>query len=361
MYTSVPANLPCQLAPEWAAQSAVLLTWPHSNTDWRDSLPQVEPAFAAMASTISHYQAVLIICQDAQQQSHIQQQLQQQSSTMANVYYCHLPSNDTWTRDFGPLSVCQAQQALALDFQFNAWGDRYASDLDNAINQQLKQQGLLQPPLHSVDFVLEGGSIDTDGCGSLLTTRACLLNKSRHHSEQTQVEAMLREQLGVERILWLNNGSLQGDDTDSHIDNLARFTDSNTIVYASCNDPQDPHYIPLQAMAEELARFTTLAGEPYQLQPLPIPTAQRSQYDQRRLPASYVNFLIINGAVLIPAFADPADRIAEQTLQACFPGRAIIPIDSRPFIEQNGGIHCLSMQLAAGIFNPDKAIAALTE
>jgi agmatine deiminase len=259
--------------------------------------------------------------------------------------------NDTWFRDFGPITVIEDNQPLLLDFQFNGWGNRYDASLDNLVTQRLEQKQYFNAPLRALDLFLEGGSIDSNGSGTLLTTESCLLNNNRNSLGKPQTENALKKHLGAQNLLWLKHGFLEGDDTDGHIDNLARFVSHDTIVYLTCSNPSDEHYSSLKTMQHELAEFRQANGKPYRLVPLPLPTACYSRIDHHRLPASYINFLIINHAVLIPTFDCPADNIAQQTLQQCFPDRAIVPINSKGFIEQNGGIHCLTMQLPQGTLN----------
>ena len=263
------------------------------------------------------------------------------------ILFHHIPTNDTWCRDFGPISAIKNGDTVLFDFQFNAWGNRYAAELDNAVSSTLYERGVFTSRPQSVNFVLEGGSIESDGAGTLLTTEACLLNENRNSANKSMITDALLKNLPVSRVLWLKNGALAGDDTDSHIDNLARFTAEDTIVYAYCNDSTDPYYETLHAMSAELTAFRRTNGEPYKLKPLTLPKPKFSSVDGRRLPASYVNFLIINDAVLVPQFNDPADTLALNTLMECFPNREIIGIDSLGFIEQNGGIHCLTMQFIA--------------
>lgn len=336
---------------EWQHQDAVLLAWPHANSDWADLLPQINADFAQLAHIISQRQALLIICQDAAHQLSIEDQLQNLSAAQQqHLRFSQIKTDDTWCRDFGPIGIHQQGELQLLDFEFNAWGQRYDWLQDNRVNRQLHSQGIINKLSHK-DFILEGGSIESDGAGTLLTTSQCLLNSKRNAGNRDEIEQKLLELLPIKRVLWLDHGLLLGDDTDSHIDNLARFTSTDTIVYAECLDATDEQYEPLQSMHEQLQQFTQPDGEDYALVPLPLPAAQYSLINQRRLPASYINFLIINDAVLVPQFNDPNDGIAIKRLQRCFPKRNIIGIDSRHFIEQNGGIHCLTMQLFSGSLN----------
>ncbi len=338
--------MPHTLPAEWTAQAAVMLTYPHADTDWSTQLTETESVYLNLAKHICDHEQLIVACHNEQVRQHVAVQLAR-ASIPAERYALHLaPCDDTWTRDHGPISIYQNQQRLLLDFQFNAWGNKYAAHQDNQITRRLHAAGAFaDSPLRSVDFILEGGSIDCDGQGTLLSSKNCLLSPQRNgHLSQAEIERTLQEQLGVQRILWLENGYLSGDDTDSHIDTLARFCDPQTIAYVACEDPKDPHYAPLQVMREELHSLRQSHGEPYTLVPLPLP-APKYNADQQRLPATYANFLIINGAVLVPTYADAQDQIALNILAHCFPKRKIIGIDCQPLIQQFGSLHCISMQI----------------
>ena len=327
---------------EWHPQWGVLLAWPHPDTDWADNLDEAETCYRQIVQGISQYEQVLLLCHDQKHQQHITQVL----GDTHNVNFVQLPYNDTWARDFGFITVMQGDKPILLDFTFNAWGGKFNAELDNAVNQQLIKLPLLNGnTLQSHALVMEGGSLETDGQGTLLTTEICLLNPNRNPSlDKTTIEAQLRETLGVERILLLASGHLEGDDTDAHIDTLARFADPQTIVYMSCDDSSDSHYAALQAMQRELQTLRQANGEPYRLFAIPLPAAIYA--DERRLPASYVNFLIINDAVLLPVYADKrTDAIAIEQMQKAFPQHKIIPIDCRALIAQNGSLHCITMQI----------------
>lgn len=343
---------PCRpyLPPEWAPQSGVMLTWPHAHGDWTDELDTVEPVFAAIAREVARREKVLIVCFDADHRKHVRARLSQAGVASDRVVLSISASNDTWARDHGPITVlCRGKPAL-FDFGFNGWGGKYAAALDDAITRQLyRDQVFSGVPLETIDFVLEGGSIDVDGSGSLLTTRRCLLASTRNPGlTPAQIEKQLDELLGLNRILWLDHGFLSGDDTDSHIDTLARFCDVHTIAYTSCDDPADEHYLELKEMERELRRLRAADATPYRLVALPWP---RPKYDRsgRRLPATYANFLIINGAVLVPTYDDPADDLALTRLGECFPDRRVVAINCLPLIHQFGSLHCITMQLPQGV------------
>lgn len=327
---------------EWHPQWGVLLAWPHPDTDWADNLTQAETCYTQIVKAIVQHENVLLLCHDAQHQAHIEQVL----GKTDDVHFVQMPYNDTWARDFGFITVMNNGKPRLLDFTFNAWGGKFDAALDNAVNAQLLQHPLLAGnTLETHPLVMEGGSLETDGQGTLLTTEICLLNPNRNPTlSRTDIETLLCDSLGVERILWLAQGHLEGDDTDAHIDTLARFADPHTLVYMSCDDPQDSHHAALQAMQAELEALRQANGEPYRLSPIPLPAGIYAE--GRRLPASYVNFLIINDAVLLPVYADErTDPIAIAQMQAAFPQHEIIPIDCRALIAQNGSLHCVTMQI----------------
>ncbi len=350
MQACLDANISYSLPAEWTPQSAVMLTWPHRDTIWANSLPAIDDVFVAVAREIALREKVVITCVDKAHEQHVKTLLHSAgvASHQVAIYLAH--SNDIWVRDHGPIAVNKPQLTL-LDFTFNAWGNKYPSESDNQITSLLHaQQAFGATPRMKVDLVLEGGGIEVDGQGCLLTTSHCLLSKTRNpHLSKTQITTTLSQWLGIKKIHWLDHGYLAGDDTDSHIDTLARFTDAHTIVYTACDDSSDEHFSELQAMQEQLRSFTDYRNQPYQLIPLPWPKPHYADVDGRRLPASYCNFLIINGAVLVPTYNDPADAEALRILAACFKDRQIIGIDCVPVIQWYGSLHCMTMQLPQGV------------
>ncbi|MDH4134779.1 MAG: agmatine deiminase family protein, partial [Gammaproteobacteria bacterium] len=336
--------------PEWAPQSGVQLTWPHAGSDWAPILNEVEPVFVAIAAAVTRFEHLIVACHDETVRTHVAKLLKA-AKVPADRAHLHIaPANDTWARDHGPITVLCQNEATLLDFGFNGWGGKYPHDLDNLITRSLHRQGAFgASPLEIVPLILEGGSIEVDGQGTLLTTERCLLAPTRNPDRtRAQIEKQLGELLGLTRFLWLKNGYLAGDDTDSHIDTLARLCDANTIAYVTCDDPADEHYTELKAMEEELKAFRTPAGKPYRLAPLPWPEP-RLDDDGARMPATYANFLIINSAVLVPTYRDTKDAAAIATLRSCFPDREIIGIDCLPLIRQHGSLHCVTMQLPAAV------------
>ncbi|MCK4709484.1 MAG: agmatine deiminase family protein, partial [Gammaproteobacteria bacterium] len=334
------------LPAEWSPQQAILMCWPHESMNWQSILHEVEVVFDEIAYYICQGQQLIIIAHDKHHQNAIQKRLADNNISLNKVSWLIHPNNDNWCRDFGPITVLTDHSPLTLDFTFNGWGEKYPYQYDNSTNQQLKSNDLIKAKLKTIDMVLEGGSIDSDGMGTLLTTEACLLSEKRNPElNKHQIENKLVECLGAKRVLWLKHGFIEGDDTDSHIDNLARFCDENTIAYACCNDKNDTHYQSLQDLESELKQLKTLDGHAYKLIPLNLPQAI---YDQeQRLPASYVNFLITNQFVLMPTFDDQQDNINLEKLQSVFIDRKVIAINSSSLIKQLGSIHCLTMQIPA--------------
>ena len=343
-----------RLPPEWAPQSSAMLTWPRSDGDWSPDYASVERCHTQLASEISKHEQVLITCMDAAHADKIRRMVKAVGGRPERLHLYALPSNDAWARDHGPITVLKDGRPTLLDFVFNGWGAKYPHQDDNRITQALHARGAFgATPLESYELVLEGGSIEVDGEGTLLTTESCLLNPNRNPMlNRAQIEAQLRRRLGVDRFLWLKQGAIDGDDTDGHIDTLARFCDARTIAYQACDDRNDPHYSDLQAMAAELRALRRKDGEPYALVPLPWPQAIHDRTG-RRLPATYANFLIINGAVLVPTYNDAADAAALAALQPAFPGREIVPVMCRALIYQYGSLHCVTMQLPSGIVPQD--------
>lgn len=335
-----------RLPAEWEEQDGVLLAWPHAGTDWQPYLAQSQATFARIIAEASRLARVILVTSAPEE---TRRHLQQAGAVMDRVATFSILSNDTWARDFGPITVLERNRPVLLDFQFTGWGGKFRADLDNQISLKLKEHGVFGGNhLRSVHFILEGGSIESDGHGTLLTTKSCLINPNRNaHLSLYDTEQALHKFLGASRVLWLEKGYLAGDDTDGHVDMLARFAPHNTLVYQSCDDPTDEHFPSLAAMAEELATLRTLDGSPYRLLPLPWPSAKHDP-EGCRLPASYANFLILNGGVLVPTYDDRHDAVALDVVRRAFPGRKIIGIDCSTLILQHGSLHCVTMQIPKG-------------
>ncbi|MCX7676464.1 MAG: agmatine deiminase family protein [Alteraurantiacibacter sp.] len=336
--------------PEWVSQSAVLIAWPYAKGDFARWLPEVETTYTLIARAIASRQTLIVVVRDTAHRWHVQEQLAAAGIAPVRLILVERPYDDVWVRDTAPLTVQTPEGAELLDFRFNGWGGKYAHADDAHLARRLHEAGLFpQMPLKAVDFVLEGGSVESDGAGTLLTTERCLLNPNRNPScTQADIESRLQAELGVRRVLWLRHGYAEGDDTDAHVDTLARFCAVDTIAYTACEDPDDILYADLKAMEQELQGFTTFSGTPYRLVPLPIPRPIHSE-EGERLPATYANFLIINGAVLVPVYDDPNDVIAMERLAQCFPGREMVAIPSCSLIRQYGSIHCMSMQFPSTV------------
>ena len=333
------------LPAEWHEQGAVQLTWPHSNTDWRPILEAVNRCYIDMAKTLSTRVHIIIVSPEP---AHIRQTLQTELSvrSLSHISFCKAPTNDTWARDHGFITLLANDGPHLLDFKFNGWGEKFPANLDNEICRRMAEQNILKGTYEShLDFVLEGGSIESDGKGTILTTSQCLLAPHRNQPmTKEQIEARLLDMLHAKRILWLDHGYLAGDDTDCHIDTLACFCPDDTIAYVKCLDPNDEHYVELAQMEAQLKEFRTMEGKPYRLIPLPM---AKAVYDENgnRLPATYANFLITNGAVLMPTYGDAStDLKAKEQLQKAFPTYDIVGIDCRPLIIQHGSLHCCTMQ-----------------
>jgi len=346
----VTENASPHFPPEWAGQSAVLLAWPYNQGDFSPWLAEVEATYDAIASAVARRQTLIIACQDAQHRHLVESRLSASGVNLANVRLVEIPYNDVWVRDTAPLAVETALGAKLLDFRFNGWGNKYEHSHDAALARNLYNSGIFGgTAMESVDFVLEGGSLETDGAGTLLTTARCLLNPNRNPQyTQAQIEERLQASFGLRRVLWLWHGHAEGDDTDAHVDTLARFCSPDTIAYTACDDAQDPIYAGLKAMEGELQALRTADGQPYTLVPLPVPKPIYSE-DGDRLPATYANFLIINGAVLVPVYNDPADATALSRLAEIFPEREMVEIPATPLIRQYGSIHCMSMQFPQSV------------
>ena len=333
------------LPAEWHEQSAVQLTWPHSATDWCTILEAVNRCYIDMAKALLTRVHIIIVTPEP---AHVRKLLEGALTTkeLSRISLCKAPTNDTWARDHGFITLLAPDGPHLLDFKFNGWGEKFPADLDNQINRRMMEQNILEGQYEDhLDFVLEGGSIESDGKGTILTTSKCLLAPHRNQPlTKEQIENRLLEMLHAERILWLHYGYLAGDDTDSHIDTLARFCPNDTSAYVQCLDESDEHYAELQQMEAQLKEFRTIEGEPYRLVPLPMAKAVYDE-DGTRLPATYANFLITNGAVLMPTYGNSeTDQKAEEQLRKAFPNYDIIGVDCQPLITQHGSLHCCTMQ-----------------
>ena len=336
-----------RLPAEWEAQSAILITWPHADTDWCDMLEEVEADFSLMAKAILDFQPLIVLCANVDIKNKLTAEL---CNRKYPVHFHIFKSNDTWVRDYGPITCLENSSAIMHDFVFNGWGGKFFAEQDSAATASLSSGILKQNTRVSHNIVLEGGAIESNGKDCLLTTSTCLMTDTRNpQMSRLDWENLFAEQFGLKKTLWLDHGFLAGDDTDSHVDTLARFVAENHIAYVKCDDPSDIHYEALQAMEQQLTMLRNCAGEAFQLTALPWPATVRDPEDEHRLPATYANFLIINNAVLIPQYNDPMDSVAVERLGKCFPQRKMVPLPSLAYIRQHGSIHCLTMQLPVQI------------
>ena len=348
MSNSLPLLAPVMPA-EWERQDAIILAWPHSGTDWSPMLHEVQACFTRVAQAIVSEMPLIVITPEVEEVRHQLAHL----DNYDRIIYLNIDTNDTWARDFGPISVVDQGCSILLDFKFNAWGMKFASNYDNLICREMASSGVFSTPLvNCQDFVLEGGSIESDGMGTILTTSTCLLSHNRNdYLDKQQIEDVLRQRLGAKKVLWLNHGFLEGDDTDSHIDTLARLAPDNTILYVQSNGSHDEQDLSLKLMEEELQAMTNASGVPFNLVPLPCPEPIVDE-DGVRLPATYANFLITNTQVLVPIYNKPSnDAKALDTIAQAFPGRSVVGIDCNALINQHGSLHCITMQIPHNFLN----------
>ncbi len=348
------------LAPEWFPQSGIQLIWPTDDTDWNYMLQEITDCYVRIAYEIAKRERLLIV---TSQKDRVKKILREKlpAKLFENICLYECPINDTWARDSGVITMITPNGPEILDFGFNGWGNKFQADKDNAINRRLKENNILYGSYRECkDFILEGGSIETDGKGVLLTTESCLLSPMRNDKlNKSDIELALKRLFNLQEVLWLKHGRLEGDDTDGHIDTLARMCPNNTIAYVKCTDMHDSHYEELKLMEEDLKSFVMKNGEPYNLVPLPMPDAIYDEDCGERLPATYANYLVLNEAVLVPAYNQPIkDKSAAETIGSIYKEREIVCIPSSALTRQHGSIHCSAMQFPAGVLktNEIKAI-----
>ncbi len=352
-YTTFPNDF--VLPAEWEPQSGVMLTWPHADTDWKPYLRQITNTYLELAEAITRFERLLVVTPIIEStRKMLAERLSDRQ--MSRVHLYEIDSNDTWARDHGPVTLASKNKHNSfiipihlLDFKFNGWGEKFDWQKDNAINLQLYYQGAFNAALENhKGFVLEGGSIESDGKGTVFTTSQCLLAPHRNQPfTKENIEQQLKNLLHAHHIQWLDHGNLVGDDTDGHIDTIVRVAPHDTLLYVGCDNPEDEQYEDFKSLEKQLQSLITYEGYPYRLLKLPMPDAIYDGED--RLPATYANFLIINGAVIYPTYNQPEkDEEARRQIQLAFPDREIIGIDSLTIIRQHGSIHCLTMQLPEG-------------
>lgn len=339
---------------EWEPHQATWLSWPHNPETWPGKMEKIPSVYAQMVAILARSETVHINVNDATMEAEARAYLQD-AGAQGDIRFHHFPTNDAWCRDHGATFVRRTAPATdplaAIDWGYNAWGGKYPPfDLDNRIPEHMAT--FLSIPRFEGHMILEGGSIEVNGAGLLLTTEDCLLNPNRNpHLDQYQIEQCLRDMLGVQKILWLTGAGVVGDDTDGHIDNIARFVTPDTIVTVVEVDPSDENYAPLQENLERLQAMRDMHGHPLRIIPLPMPPAVI--YAGERLPASYANFYIANTVVLLPYYNHPRDEQARQVLQECFPQRKVVGIDCTDLVLGLGTFHCLTQQVPAAVALPE--------
>lgn len=341
-----------RLPAEWERHAFTQITWPSVDSDWESILDEVEECYVGIVRAITAFEPLLIVTDDPE---HVEDILDEEfgEAVRGRVTVWECPVNDTWARDHGFITtLARDGRPILTDFLFNGWGLKFASYYDNMINESLHED--LLPYVDYRDarrIVLEGGSIESDGHGTIMTTEECLFAPNRNYfKSHEEAEDMLRRTLGATRVLWIRSGYLSGDDTDSHVDTLARFAPDNSIVYVTCADPSDEHYEDLKEMEREIAEFRTADGLPYRLVPLPmVPAVYDPEDDEERLPATYANFYFVNGAILMPVYGEPTDEAALEIMAGAFPDYRIVPVDARVLIRQHGSLHCSTMQYPVSV------------
>lgn len=333
-------NPSVRMPAEWECGGPVMLAWPHADTDWAHMLPEILSCYTELATAIARFAPLLVIGPE--------NAIEDARRSLAAIppdrlLTVQVPTNDTWVRDYGPLTVVTGDSTRLLDYGFNAWGLKFAANLDNQVCRRLKQQEVWQLPLvNNLDFILEGGSIESDGQGTLLTTSECLFGPNRNPAlSPAQIIDRIKTDLGFTHVLVLDHGAIQGDDTDSHIDTLARLAPHGTIIHAT--RPGDES---LTLMADQLRSFRQSDGMPYNLIGLPMPDAVTDPDDGHILPATYANYLALPQAIIMPSYRQPRnDQLAADILRIAFPDKEIVTVDCSPLIRQHGSLHCATMQL----------------
>lgn len=341
-------------APEWFPQSGVEIVWPTDDTDWNYMLNEVTECYIRFAFEIAQRERLLIV---TSQKEYTEKLLRERlpAKAIKNIRIFECPINDTWSRDSGVLTMVTPSGPQLLDFCFNGWGKKFEADKDNSINKALCEADILNGErINCKEFVLEGGSVETNGEGTLLTTEKCLLSSQRNpHLNKADIEQILKRTLNLQQVLWLKHGHLEGDDTDGHIDTLARLCPKSTIAYVKCENRNDPHYEELSLMENELKAMRNY-GKPFNLVALPMPEPCLDKDNGERLPATYANYLVLNNAVLVPSYNQPKnDKAAAAALQNIFSEREIVSVPALPLIRQHGSLHCSAMQFPAGVLASD--------
>lgn len=340
-----------QFLPEWTPCDGVLLALPHKDTDWNYILEEAIDQYKLIVDAlVKEGKHIVLLCN--------KRQVAEKHFTNYNperITFIEIEYNDTWTRDYGPITILKHNELRGLDFGFNGWGLKFAADQDNQVNRRLNEKSVFSKGLYrnETSFILEGGSVETDGEGTVLTTTRCLCSPNRNgYLSKKEADFQLRKRLGAQHILFLDYGALIGDDTDSHIDTLARMAPDNIILFTGCRDMEDPQFEELLKMRAQLSMFRNAEGNPYNLVELPLPDAI---YDENgdRLPATYANYLVTENVIFMPTYNQKGkDELAMQTVRIAFPNHKVVGVDCRTLIKQHGSLHCATMQLPQGLFNP---------
>ena len=326
-----------RLIAEFEEQSFTQIIFPHANSDWAEYLDEAQKTFVNIINAIIKYQKCLVVCDDIPS-------VKKHFAEHKNLFFVEYETDDTWARDCSVLSVEEDNQVKLLDFVFTGWGGKFDADKDNAMSKAIAKH--YSARIESHDFILEGGGVESNGAGTILTTSECVLNKNRNHTfNSIEITQKLSSYLGATEILYLNHGYLEGDDTDSHIDTLARFCDEKTIMYVKCKDKKDEHYKELKLMEDELMKFEKSHG--FKLVPLPMTEAMF--YDGERLPSTYANFLFVNGAVIVPTYGVAQDEEALEIFRETFTNRDVVGVDCSVLVRQHGSLHCVTMNFAKGV------------
>jgi len=313
-----------RLPAQWETQKSIIVVFPTNQIDWQHSLKEIQKSYVKFIEAIAIFQKCIVICHDKKIPYKF-------FTSSQNIEIHEIQTNDTWIRDFGAIDFYEDGKLKYYNFIFNAWGDKFSSSLDNKFNITFYKNNLINE-----DFILEGGSIDSNGAGVLLTTSKCIFNSNRNSTHKHgEIIKKLKNLFGLKEIIILNHGALMGDDTDSHVDTLARFIDEESIVYVKCYDEHDEHYEELNKMEKELEKTG------FKLIPLPLPKAK--YFQDKRLPATYINFVFVNGAIIVPIYNDENDKIAIDTLNLHVKDRVIKTVDASVFIREHGSLHCASI------------------
>jgi agmatine deiminase len=326
-----------RLIAEFEEQSFTQIIFPHAKSDWALYLEEAQETFVNIINAIIKYQKCLVVCDDVES-------VKSRFEKNENLYFVEYETNDTWARDCSVLCVKDGEEIKLLDFTFTGWGGKFEALKDNAMSGAIK--GCYDKEVVKVDLILEGGAVESNGIDTILTTSECMLNKNRNTNlSKDEMTKILQDEFGMSKILYLNHGYLAGDDTDSHVDTLARFIDERSIMYVKCEDENDEHYKELKLMEDELKAF----AKEYGFRLIALPMSDACYFDEERLPATYANFLFLNGAVLVPTYGVKQDEEALKIFRETFPSKDIVGIDCFSLIKQHGSLHCVTMNFASGV------------